>query len=204
MNDEVREASSSHWNEPEAIRRAQSGDPAAFEYLYRAQSRGVYNLCLRMLKNRSDAEDLTQQVFLRLFKKIGTFRGDSCLSTWLYRVTVNAVLMHLRRCKRTEALDASPEDDGQDGAAAREVGADDAALLGSVDRVNLRRAIGKLPAGYRRLFVLHDVLGYKHTEIAGMLQCSSGGSKSQLHRARKRLRELLRGELRAQPDPVHG
>jgi RNA polymerase sigma-70 factor, ECF subfamily len=194
MQDVVTEDLNGHWSEPEAISRAQRGDPAAFEYLYRAQSKAVYNLCLRMLKNTSDAEDLTQQVFLRLFRKIGTFRGDSCLSTWLYRVTINAVLMHLRRSKRTEALDEAPEGDQQDGASPRELGSDDPALLGSVDRVNLRRAIGKLPAGYRKLFVLHDVLGYKHTEIAGMLQCSSGGSKSQLHRARKRLRQLLRGE----------
>src|SRR5215510_4082102 len=105
MKDVGTEDSNSRWSEPEAIRRAQQGDPAAFECLYKAQSKAVYNLCLRMLKNRSDAEDLTQQVFLRLFRKIGTFRGESCLSTWLYRVTVNAVLMHLRRSKRLEALD---------------------------------------------------------------------------------------------------
>jgi RNA polymerase sigma-70 factor (ECF subfamily) len=194
MQDAVTDDSNGHLSEPEAIRRAQLGDPMAFEYLYRAQSRAVYNLCLRMLKNSSDAEDLTQQVFLRLFRKIGTFRGDSCLSTWLYRVTFNAVLMHLRRSKRIETLDEAPEGDCQEVPSPRELGADDPALLGSVDRVNLKRAIGKLPAGYRKLFVLHDVLGYKHTEIAGMLHCSSGGSKSQLHRARKRLRQLLRGE----------
>src|SRR5262245_20971158 len=88
----------------EAIRRAQNGDAAAFEYLYRLHSRHVYSICLGMLKNRADAEDITQQVFLRVFRKIGTFRGDSGFSTWLHRVTVNAVLMHLRRKKPREIL----------------------------------------------------------------------------------------------------
>lgn len=202
MKDAVTDGPNGPWSEPEAIRRAQSGDPAAFEYLYRAQCKAVYSLCFRMLKNRPDAEDLTQQVFLRLFRKIGTFRGDSCLSTWLYRVTVNAVLMHLRRNKRTEPLDDTPEQGVKDGAGAREIAVNDATLLGSVDRIRLRRAVRRLPAGYRRFFVLHDILGYKHTEIASILRCSSGGSKSQLHRARKRLRQLLRGEIPAQP--VHG
>ena len=191
------------WSEPEAIHKAQAGDPAAFECLYRRHSRTVYNLCLRMLKNRPDAEDLTQQVFLRLFRKIATFRGDSCLSTWLYRVTVNTVLMHLRSTKRMETLDERPDDEGQEGSGARELGSEDAVLLGSVDRINLRRAVKRLPRGYRRLFVLHDVLGYRHTEIADILRCSPGGSKSQLHRARRRLRELLRGEPRVQPEPAH-
>src|SRR5215475_8314185 len=113
MKDAVTEDLNQHWSEPEVIRRAQRGDPAAFEHLYRTQSKAVYNLCLRMLKNTSDAEDLTQQVFLRLFRKIGTFRGDSCLATWLYRVTFNAVLMHLRRSKRTEVLDETSEDSFQ-------------------------------------------------------------------------------------------
>jgi RNA polymerase sigma-70 factor (ECF subfamily) len=202
MKDAVTDGPNGPCSEPEAIRRAQRGDPAAFEYLYRVQSKAVYSLCFRMLKNRPDAEDLTQQVFLRLFRKIGTFRGDSCLSTWLYRVTVNAVLMHLRRSKRTEPLDDTPEDGGKDGAGAREIAVNDTTLLGSVDRIRLRRAVHSLPAGYRRLFVLHDILGYKHTEIASILRCSSGGSKSQLHRARKRLRQLLRGEIPVQT--VHG
>src|SRR5262245_54380857 len=88
----------------EAIQRAQNGDAAAFEYLYRSHSRHVYGVCVRMLRNSADAEDMTQHVFLQMFRKIGTFRGDSEFSTWLHRVTVNAVLMHLRRKKATEML----------------------------------------------------------------------------------------------------
>src|SRR5438034_8447492 len=105
--------------EPEAIRRAQDGDAAAFEYLYKGQSKRVYSLCLRMLKNTSDAEDLTQQIFLRVFRKIGTFRGDSCFSTWLHRVAVNAVLMHLRRKRAPEIY---PHSSNQARSAERRVG----------------------------------------------------------------------------------
>src|SRR5215468_2937612 len=99
MMDMVVEQTKCELSEPEAILRAKDGDASAFEYLYKAHSKRVFSICLRMLKNTSEAEDLTQQVFLRLFRKIGTFRGDSSLSTWLHRVTVNAVLMHLRQKK---------------------------------------------------------------------------------------------------------
>src|SRR5213080_4765405 len=111
--------------EPEAIRRVQHGDAAAFEYLYKEHSKRVYSVCLRMLKNTPDAEDLTQQIFLRVFRKIGTFRGDSCFSTWLHRVAVNAVLMHLRR-KKPDEIDAhrsNPDDGNAD--ASQEFGASD-------------------------------------------------------------------------------
>ena len=180
--------------EAEAIRRAQGGDAAAFEYLYSSHSRHAYNLCLRMVRNTHDAEDLTQQIFLQVFRKIATFRGDSSFSTWLHRVTVNAVLMHVRRKK---LADISTDDLGRSdakGDVPRETGADDPSLLGAIDRLNLRRAVRKLPPVYRQLFLLHDVLGYKHWEIAGILRCSTGSSKSQLHKARKRLRCLLQGE----------
>jgi RNA polymerase sigma-70 factor (ECF subfamily) len=180
--------------EAEAIRRAQGGDAAAFEYLYSSHSRHVYNLCLRMVRNTHDAEDLTQQIFLQVFRKIATFRGDSSFSTWLHRVTVNAVLMHVRRKK---LADISTDDLGRSdakGDVPREAGAEDPSLLDAIDRLNLRRAVRKLPPGYRQLFLLHDVLGYKHWEIAGILRCSTGSSKSQLHKARKRLRCLLQGE----------
>jgi RNA polymerase sigma-70 factor (ECF subfamily) len=188
------EESKPELTEAEAIRRAQAGDGTAFEYLYRSHSRRVYSVCLRMLKNTSDAEDLTQQVFLRLFRKIGTFRGDSGFSTWLHRVTVNAVLMHLRRKRPTEILVEDLDRHIANGEVPRELGSEDASMLGAVDRINLLRALRKLPSGYKKLFLLHDVIGYEHHEIAGLLGCSLGCSKSQLHRARKRLRRLLIGE----------
>src|SRR5882724_3010674 len=143
--------------EPEAIRRAQDGDAAAFEYLYKAHSKRVYSVCLRMLKNTSDAEDLTQQIFLRLFRKIGTFRGDACLSTWLHRVAVNAVLMHLRRKRPAEAHPDSSNKAATSLDTPYEFGASDTAMLSAIERLNLTRAIRKLPAGCKRLFLLHHV-----------------------------------------------
>ena len=177
----------------EAIVRAQNGDADAFEYLYNSHCKRVYGICLRMLKDRSDAEDLTQQVFLRVFQKIGTFRGDSCFSTWLHRVTVNAVLMHLRR-KRPPELhldDANPAFTDSEGP--HKFGADNVSMPDTIERLSLSRAIRRLPAGYKRLFLLHDVMGYEHGEIADLVGCSIGCSKSQVHKARKRLRHLLQG-----------
>jgi len=180
--------------ETEAIRQAKDGVSAAFEYLYQAHCRRVYNLCLRMIKNPAEAEDLTQQAFLQLFRKIGTFRGESGFSTWLHRVTVNVVLMHLRRKKPTELLAEDLERRTSDGEVSREHGSSDTSMLGAVERLNLMRAIRKLPSGYKQIFLMHDVIGYEHSEIAGLLGCSTGCSKSQLHKARQRLRRLLQGE----------
>lgn len=177
--------------EPEAIRRAQEGDATAFEYLYEAHSHRVYGICLRMLRNPLDAEDVTQQVFLRVFRKIGTFRGNSAFSTWLHRVTVNAVLMHLRGEKPVETSSHGPNyADKRDNVLDRE-GPSDTSMLGAIDRMSLLSAIRKLPYGYRWHFWLHDVLGYRHSEIAKFFGCSIGCSKSQVHKARKRLRRLL-------------
>jgi RNA polymerase sigma-70 factor, ECF subfamily len=189
--------------EAEAIKQAQAGDDAAFEFLYKAHCRRVYSLCLRMIKNPAEAEDLTQQAFLQLFRKIGTFRGESGFSTWLHRVTINVVLMHLRRKKPAEARTEDLDSVATNTEASHELAADDASLLGAIDRLTLRRALHKLPVGYRKCFLLHDLIGYKHTEIAKILQCSTGCSKSQLHKARRRLRDLLQGESwRGQPDIV--
>ena len=138
--------------EPEAIRRAQHGDATAFEYLYNAHSKRVFNLCLRMLKNRTDAEDLTQQAFLQLFRKIATFRGESCFSTWLHRVTVNVVLMHLRRKQPPEIIVYGSDQGGTGGDNPREPGPADTSMLGAIDRLHLKRAIRQLPSGYKRLF----------------------------------------------------
>ena len=185
--------------EAEAIRLAQAGDAAAFEILYGLHSRRVYALCLRMVSNPSDAEDLMQEAFLQLFRKIGTFRSESAFSTWLHRMTVNVVLMRLR--KKTlpvSSLEETTEPDEEGGGPRKDVGAPDLRLSGAVDRVNLERSIERLPPGYRTVFVLHDVQGYEHNEIAGIMGCSVGNSKSQLHKARTRLRDLLQEEIREQ------
>jgi len=184
----------SNLTEAEAIRQAKDGVAAAFEYLYKAHCRRVYSLCLRMIKNPAEAEDLTQQAFLQLFRKISTFRGESDFSTWLHRVTVNIVLMHLRRKKPTEILAEAFERCTSNGESSSEHGSSDTSMFGAIERLNLMRAIRKLPSGYKQVFLLHDVIGYEHSEIAGLLGCSTGCSKSQLHKARKRLRCLLQGE----------
>lgn len=168
------------------------GDAQAFERLYQLHSRRVYALCLRMIGNTSEAEDLAQEAFLQLFRKIGTFRGESAFSTWLHRLSVNVVLMKLRKKTLVEtSLDETTEPDEDASSPRKDIGGPDLRLSGSVDRVNLERAVEQLPPGYRSIFVLHDVQGYEHNEIATIMNCSIGNSKSQLHKARMRLRELL-------------
>ena len=186
-----------NFTEAEAIRQAKDGVSAAFEYLYKAHCRRVYNLCLRMIKNPAEAEDLTQQAFLQLFRKISTFRGESGFSTWLHRVTVNVVLMHLRRTKPTELVVKDlNQGNSSNGDVSSEHCSSDTSMFGAIERLNLMRAIRKLPTGYKQIFLLHDVIGYEHSEIAGLLGCSTGCSKSQLHKARKRLRMLLGEQIR--------
>jgi len=184
--------------EPEAIRLAQAGDAAAFDYLYQLHGRRVYALCLRMVGSPADAEDLMREAFLQLFRKIGTFRGKSAFLTWLHRIAVNVVLMGLRKKSLPAAsLEETTEPDEETGGPPRKgVGAPDLRLSRAVDRVNLERSIKKLPLGSRTIFVLHDVQGYEHNEIADIMECSVGNSKSQLHKARTRLRELLQEEAR--------
>jgi RNA polymerase sigma-70 factor, ECF subfamily len=180
-----------------SIRLAQQGDAAAFERLYRLHSRRVYSLCLRMVGNTAEAEDLTQEAFLQLFRKIATFRGESAFSTWLHRLAVNVVLMKLRKKSGKEtSLEQVTEPDEESGTPRRDFGTVDLRLSGSLDRVNLQRAVDELPPGYKAAFILHDVQGYEHNEIAEMLGCSIGNSKSQLHKARMRLRDLLQETVR--------
>jgi RNA polymerase sigma-70 factor (ECF subfamily) len=175
----------------EIIRLAQEGDASAFEQIYKAHSRRVYGLCFRMTGNSSLAEDLTQDVFLQVFRKIQTFRGESAFSTWLYRLAVNIVLMRRRvKTLNETSLEARNEEDGES-FARRELGRMDMGVSGVVDRANLKRALKQLPRGYRQIFILHDVMGYEHHEIAEALGCSVGNSKSQLHKARVRLRKIL-------------
>ena len=177
--------------ESEAIRGCVAGDQRAFLTLYNMHKRRVYSLCLRMVGNTSEAEDLSQEAFMQLFRKIGTFRGEAAFSTWLHRLTVNIVLMHLRKKGLDEiSLDEEPGEDGQD-LPKREYGSTDLNLAGTVDRVTLENAIANLPRGYRTIFVLHDVEGYEHNEIAEMIGCSIGNSKSQLFKARLKLRAAL-------------
>lgn len=184
-----------HKSDMDAVRRAQGGDPDAFAYLFNAHKTKVYCLCLRMTANTAEAEDLTQDAFLQAFRKLATFRGDSALSTWLYRIAVNTVLMHMRK-KGLRAVSLDQPLDQPDGSVKREQGKLDDRLWGSVDRIALTRAMKELPAGYRTIFVLHEVKGYEHHEIARLLRCSVGNSKSQLHKAKTRMRELLRLERR--------
>jgi len=192
-----RRAPSAGLAEAEAIARAQRGDAAAFEQLYRLHKRRVYSLCLRMTSNTAEAEDLTQEAFLQLFRKIATFRGESAFSTWLHRLSVNVVLMHFRRKSLpVTSLEEASEPD-EEGGPRKDFGGPDNLLAGSVDRVNLERAIERLPRGYRMVFLLHDVEGYEHNEIAEMLGCSVGNSKSQLHKARLKMRQLLQEQRAA-------
>ncbi|MDE3171221.1 MAG: sigma-70 family RNA polymerase sigma factor [Acidobacteriota bacterium] len=183
--------------EPDLIRLAQQGDAAAFEALYQLHNRRVYSLCLRMVGNTAEAEDLTQEAFLQLFRKISTFRGESAFSTWLHRLAVNVVLMKLRKKSGKEtSLEQVTDPDEESGTPRRDFGTLDVRLTGSLDRVNLQRAVEQLPPGYKAVFVLHDVQGFEHNEIAEIMGCSIGNSKSQLHKARMRLRDLLHETVR--------
>ena len=180
------------FNEAAAIERAKQGDAWAFQQLYDKHKRRVYSLCLRMTANTAEAEDLTQEAFLQLYRKIATFRGESAFSTWLHRLSVNVVLMHLRKKSLpVVSLDETTQG-GEEDAPKKDFGAEDLALAGSIDRLQLQKAVDDLPPGYRTIFVLHDVEGYEHNEIATIVGCSIGNSKSQLHKARMKLRDLLK------------
>ena len=190
---EPRQRQSTEFNEAEAIERAKQGDAAAFQALYDRHKRRVYSLCLRMTANTAEAEDLAQEAFLQLYRKIATFRGESAFSTWLHRLSVNVVLMHLRKKSLpVVSLEETTQGGSEEDTPKKDFGADDVALAGSIDRLQLQRAVDSLPPGYRTIFVLHDVEGYEHNEIAGIVGCSIGNSKSQLHKARMKLRDLLK------------
>jgi RNA polymerase sigma-70 factor (ECF subfamily) len=191
----LKQSEADEMTETEAIQLAQKGNAAAFERIFRLHSRRVYALCLRMVRNTSEAEDLTQEAFLQLFRKIQTFRGESALSTWLHRVSVNVVLMHLRKKTVLETPLKQPNEEEGSNNLVEEIGAHDPRLSGAIDRIILDRAIDKLPPGYRNAFLLHDVDGYEHHEIAKIMGCSAGNSKSQLHKAREKLRNALQSAL---------
>jgi RNA polymerase sigma-70 factor (ECF subfamily) len=168
-------------------RAAGGGAIAALGDLYARHSRRVYTLCFRMTRNEADAEDLTQEVFIQLYRKIGSFRGESQFSSWLYRLTVNQVLMYFRRVKaRKEEIAEDPEA----GIPPSQRNAHSACAQ-VTDKIALDTALSQLPSGCRLIFTLHAIEGYSHDEIARMLGCAPGTSKSQLHKARKKLRRRL-------------
>ena len=168
--------------------RAAAGDRVAFERLYRQHVNRVFSLCARMVADRTRAEELTQDVFVRAWEKLHLFRGESSFSTWLHRLTVNVVLNARKSEGRQRSrFEETDEESGGIDALPGVVGMP----LAPGDLLDLEAAIGELPPGARRVFVLHDVEGYKHEEIAEMLGVTSGATKAQLHRARLLLREAL-------------
>jgi len=165
------------------VRRARDGDETAFRELYHEHAGRIYALCLRLTGDAGAAEERTQDAFVRAWERLATFRGESAFGTWLHRLTVNVVLMERRGSRRRERRVAPASDDPVfERAPAAPAGA---------DRLDLERAIALLPAGAREVFVLFDVEGYSHEEIAGMCGIAIGTSKAQLFRARRLLREML-------------
>lgn len=165
------------------VQRAQNGDRLAFEQIYRENVGRVYAICLRLVTNSARAQELTQDVFVRVWEMIGSFRGDSAFASWLYRVAINVVLVDLRTKKRRNARVMITDD-----LSAYDKGGNPANPGGAID---LERAIAALPEQARAVFVLHDIEGYQHHEIAAFMEVAEGTSKAQLHRARKLLREAL-------------
>lgn len=180
-------AVSSEASDFELCRLATDGNLAAFEIIYQRYHRRTYALCLRMTNSQTEAEDLTQEVFIQLFRKVGSFRGDSAFSTWLHRLTVNQVLMYFRR------RSVKNEKVSDDGEMPEQMvhGSANPNRMQVVDRIAIKNAVAQLPNGYKSVFMLHDVEGYEHEEVARRLGISIGTSKSQLHKARLKLRMLL-------------
>jgi RNA polymerase sigma-70 factor, ECF subfamily len=168
-----------------ALTRTTDNAVMSVEELYVRHSKRVYALCMQMTGNPADAEDLTHEVFIQLLRKIGSFRGDSKFTTWLYRLTVNQVLMHFRRtmyrCENTQLEMSSAKSASTGGSLV-------------LERIGLETALARLPSGCRSVLLAFDIFGYRHQEIAHMLGCSVGNSKSQLHKARKKLRRSLLGQ----------
>jgi len=179
-------------SESEALRRARQGDPAAFEFLYRRHNQRVYALCLRMVKNPAYAEDLTQDTFVAVLRGIREFRGQSAFSTWLHRVTRNTVLMGFRKRRLKEtSLEEITDPETENGHTPAAFGVTDRRLEGLADRMLLQSAVAQLSGGFRATLLLHDLQGYEHSEVAAMMGCAIGTSKSQLHKARLRVRKML-------------
>ncbi len=180
-----------HSAERNLVQRAQRGDEQAFATLFELHKKRVYSVCLLMTKDVAEAEDLTQEAFLQVFRTIGTFRGEAAFSTWLYRIAVNTVLMKLRRQKSRAVLSLDEPVSAESPSLSHDIGTKDPRLTGAIDRIALLRAIESLPEGCRTVFALHEIEGYQHHEIARLLRCSIGNSKSQLHKAKLKMRDLL-------------
>jgi RNA polymerase sigma-70 factor (ECF subfamily) len=183
-------AKAAHAGSPDYGRalRVARGDMEALDEIYRLHHRRVYNLCKRMTLNAAEAEDITQEVFILLLRKAGGYRGEASFTTWLHRLTVNHVLMHFRRKKLKGEEQAGDKRDDDRRARSRPAGAPP--LL---DRITLDRALARLAPGYRAAFVLYDIEGYQHEEVARILGYCTGTSKSQVHKARAQLRHILDG-----------
>jgi RNA polymerase sigma-70 factor (ECF subfamily) len=183
----------------DVVLRARTGDHDAFSELYLQHKRRVFAICMRMVRDFALAEDLTQEAFLQVHRKIAFFRGDSAFSTWLHRLAVNTVLMHLRkRALAVVSLDHLMEEVPEE-RAGRSFGARDLMQAGVVDRLDIDRALTTMAPGYRSIFLLHDIQGFDHSEIASLLKCTRGNTKSQLHKARR----VLRGALTAGDDSTY-
>lgn len=177
----------------ELIEKAIEGDSFAFEKLYNKYKKRVYSICFRMLKNKEDAEDFTQEAFIQLYRKLGSFRGESAFSTWLHRLTVNLVLMKFRKkVMSTVSIDEDVEQN--DNKLKFQYGVDDPVISSSIDRLTIERALNQLPPGYKTVFILHDIRGFEHNKIASFLGCTLGNSKSQLHKARMLLFKIINPE----------
>lgn len=190
-------ATVAHSSDLGLVRRALDGDGDAFASLFHLHKHRVYAVILRMTKNTAEADDLTQDAFIQVFRKLPTFRGESAFSTWLHRIAVTTALMHFRRQAPHQVSLDDPGDQDAVPLSKRELGRHDDRLRCSLDRIALARALETLPHGYRTIFELHEIKGYGHREIASLLHCSIGNSKSQLHKAKERIRECL--SLKRQP-----
>jgi len=189
-------------SERSLIRRAQEGDQQAFGALFELHKKRVYSVCLLMTKDVAEAEDLTQEAFLQVFRTIGAFRGEAAFSTWLYRIAVNTVLMRLRSQKSRAAVSLSEPVSSESPSLSYEIGQRDPHLSGTIDRIALVRAMESLPEGCRTVFALHEIEGYQHHEIARFLRCSVGNSKSQLHKAKLKMRDFLFPKRRLRRKPM--
>jgi RNA polymerase sigma-70 factor, ECF subfamily len=180
----------------EAMGLIHKGDLDAFEWLYKNNRQRVYSTCLRMTRDRSISEDLTQEAFMQAFRRLKSFRSESMFGTWLHRIAITTTLMYFRRqntsLQAEQSFDGGPENGARQSPQER-IGRRDAELSGTVDRLALQRAMDQLASGYRMVFILHDIEGYEHAEVAELLGCTAGNSKSQLHKARVALRKTLTG-----------
>jgi RNA polymerase sigma-70 factor (ECF subfamily) len=179
-------------SEAEAIEKAQNGDVGGYEALYHMHKRQVYALCLRFSGNASDAEDLTQEVFLQVYRKISGFRGDAKFGSWIYRVAANFGLMFTRR-RRLEQISLSALPETESNSASSNWGSRSSAGSLPLERVALGRALTSLPPSRMNVVLLHDIRGYTHSEVGQCLGVAAGTSRSQLYRAHMVLRSILRG-----------